>query len=259
MLKFFVVLLTVFCFTAAARNPAVSKAAVISKLAKHNMTQELLLDKMKKAVDPADVAKTWKTMIIKMQMTIPMQQIKMDATATCKFPDKMKTVFIIPGMPTLTEVFDGGKAWKETAGLGIQMKTGILLAFAKFECRKANPALTPAEIYEKVTLDPYLYKIGEFSCYKLICTLPEELNVPPTQAFIDNNKFLIRRSIENQLTDMGVISVSIDLSDYKVIKGIKTPMLMDMNMLGIKMAAKIISVKVNEEIADSEFKFPENK
>jgi outer membrane lipoprotein-sorting protein len=32
-----------------------------------------------------------------------------------------------------------------------------------------------------------------------------------------------------------------------------------MNMMGIQMKATILSLKINQEIDDSEFKFPENK
>jgi len=191
-----------------------------------------------------------------MHLEIPMQQNKVTATAMYKFPDKSKSIAVIPGMPTVTQVFDGKQAWKETGGLGIQMKTGIQLAFAKFECKKSNPALSPTEIYEKITLDPYLYKMGKFVCYKLICSLPAELMVAPSQLFVDNKEFLIRSSIENQLTEMGVIPVRMDFSDIKVISGVKTPMHVSMNMMGIKMIGKIISVKVNTKIADSEFKLP---
>ena len=251
MSKIFILSLTVFCFTAVAQKAV--------QPIKHSMTKKVLLDKMEKAVDPKDVAKTWKTAIIKMQMEVSMQQLKMAVTASYKFPNKSKVVATMPGIPVVTQVFNGKQAWKETAGLGIQMKTGIQLAFAKFECKKSNPILTPSEIYEKITLDPYLYKIGEFSCYKLICALPAELNVSPTQLFVDNKEFLVRRGVENQLSEMGVVSVDIKLSNYKFIKGIRTPMLVNMNMMGIKMVGKLLSVKVNEKIADSEFQLPKDK
>ena len=245
MSKYLVFLLTVFCFNVVAQ-----------KTIKHNMTQKVLLANMRKAADPKDVSKNWKTLIIKMEMSIPMQQLKISATGMYKFPDKSKSIAVIPAMPTVTQVFNGTQAWKETGGLGIQMKTGIQLAFAKFECKKTNPALKLTEIYEKVTLDPYLYKKGKFSCYKLTCTLPADLQVASTQIFVDNNEFLIRHSIENQLTEMGAVPVSINLSDYRMVKGVKTPMLMNMNMMGIEMIGKILSVKINQNISDSEFKFP---
>lgn len=250
MSRFFAALLTVFCFTAVAQKSAAPD------LLKHNMTQEVLLNKMEKAVDPKGSAKKWKTAIIKMQLEIPMQQNKVLATAMYKFPDKSKSIAVVPGMPIVTQVFDGKQAWKETAGLGLQMKTGVQLAFAKFECKKSNPALSPKDVYEKITLDPYLYKMGKFVCYKLTCSLPVELKVSPSQLFVDNKEFLIRSSIENQLTEMGAIPVRIEFSDIKTMSGVKTPMRVSMNMMGIKMIGKILSIKINEKIADSEFKLP---
>lgn len=248
MSKFFVVLLAVFCFSAIAQQST-----------KHSMTQEALLAKVEKASDPKDVAKTWKTMKVKTEMSLPMQQLTISGTAIYKFPNKSKSIALIPGMPTVTQVFNGKQAWKETAGLGIQNKTGVQLAFAKFECKKVNPALKLTEIYEKITLDPYLYKKGKFTCYKLTCSLPAELNVTPSQMFVDNKQFLIRYIIENQLSEMGAVPISIELLDYKIINGLKVPMLMNINMIGIKMIAKLLSIKVNEKIADSEFQLPKDK
>ncbi len=251
MSKFLISLLTIICC-----------CSVILKAGdplKHNMAKKDLLDKMEKAVDPKGAAKKWKTLVVKMQMQVPMQQQKMSVTAMYKFPDKSKGIATIPGAPTTIEVVNGKQAWKETVGLGIQMKSGVQLAFARFECRKSNPALNPTEIYAKITLDPYLYKIGEYSCYKLICALPAELKVEPSQVFVDNKDFLIRRSIENQLTDMGVIPVSIDSSDYKVMNGIKVAVTVKTSIMGIGIVGKILSVEPDEKIPDSEFQLPKDK
>ncbi|MFA6717420.1 MAG: hypothetical protein WC082_04325 [Victivallales bacterium] len=259
MLKKLIYLSVVFCFAADPAATVFAATPEMPKTAMHNMSREALFEKMKKAADPGDVAKNWKTMTIKMQMGVPMQQINLAVRALYKFPDKSKVVAEMPGIPVTTEVFNGSQAWKETAGLGIQMKTGVQLAFAEFDCKKANPALELTEIYKKVELDPSLHKVAGFSCYKLICYPPDKLNVPPTQLFIDDKEFLARHSVESQLSEMGVVQVAVDIKDYKVVKGVKLPMLMEMNMLGIKMQAKILAVKINDEIPDTEFLFPENK
>lgn len=251
MSRFFIAVLAVVCFSSF-----VLKA---DQPLKHKMGQKVLLDKMDKAVDPKGLAKKWKTLVVKMQMTVPMQQQKMSVTAMYKFPDKSKGIAKMPGAPTTIQVFNGKQAWQETVGLGIQMKSGAQLAFAKFECKKSNPALKPTEIYEKITLDPYLYKIGEYSCYKLICTLPAELNAKPSQVFVDNKDFLIRRSIEDQLTAMGTISVSIDMEAYKMMKGIKLATSIKTNIMGIEMVGNILSLTVDKKIPDSEFQLPKEK
>jgi len=251
MSKFLISLLTAACF-----------ASIVLKAdqpLKHNMKQKELLDKMEKSVDPKGAAKKWKTLVVKMQMQVPMQQQKMEVAAMYKFPDKSKGIATIPGAPTTIEVVNGKQAWKETVGLGIQMKSGVQLAFARFECKKSNPALTPDEIYAKITLDPYLYKIGKYSCYKLICDLPAELKIEPSQVFVDNKEFLIRRSIENQLTDMGVIPVTVDSGDYKVMDGIKVATTVKTSIMGIAIVGKILSMKADEKIPDSEFELPKNK
>jgi hypothetical protein len=223
------------------------------------MKKEVLLDKMQRAIDPGDKAKTWKSSVAVMQMEVPMQELKMSLKQLCKYPDKSKVIAIMPGIPKVIQVFNGKRAWKETEGLGIQEKTGIQLNFARFECKKANPALKPSEIYSKIVLDPYLHKIGKYTCYKLICSLPAELKVSPSLIFIDNKKFLPRCTIENQLTEMGIVPVRMSLESYKSFYGVNTPSNVTMNMMGIQMKATILSLKINQEIDDSEFKFPENK
>lgn len=251
MSKFLIGLLAAACFASVTLKA--------DQLLKHNMTQKELLDKMEKAVDSKGAAKKWKTLVVKMQMQVPMQQQKMSVTAMYKFPDKSKGVAAIPGAPTTIQVVNGKQAWKETVGLGIQMKSGEQLAFARFECKKSNPALKPEDVYKKITLDPYMYKIGKYSCYKLICELPDELKVEPTQIFVDNKDFLIRRSIENQLTDMGVIPVAIDSEGYKNLSGIKLATIVKTNIMGIEVVGEILSLKANEKIPDSEFELPKDK
>ncbi|MDD5596795.1 MAG: hypothetical protein PHV82_02555 [Victivallaceae bacterium] len=259
MLKKLVSLSAVLCFAACRATAVLSVTPEIPKITLHNMSREALFEKMKKAADPGNVAVNWKTMTVKMQMGVPMQQRSLAVTAMYKFPAKSKIVAEMPGIPVTTEVFNGTQAWKETAGLGIQMKTGVQLAFAEFDCKKANPALELTDIYKKVELDPSLYKVAGFSCYKLICYPPDKLNVPPSQLFIDDKEFLARYSIESQLSEMGVVQVAVDIKDYKIVEGVRLPMLMEINMLGIKMQAKILGVKINDKIPDTEFLFPENK
>jgi hypothetical protein len=253
MPKFLIALLTVFCFTSFAQKDN------SSGLLKHNMSQKVLLEKMEKAVDPDGVCKKWKTIIIKMEMSVPMQKVKVSASVMAKFPDKTKTVAIIPGMPKVIEVLNGNKAWKETVGLGLQMKTGVQLAFAKFKARKTNPTLTLPQIYEKVTLDPYLYKFGKYQCYKLICSAPKDLNVKAEEFFVDDKEFLPRGHIASEYTEMGVIPVTSEFMSYKKLKGTNMPTHINSYMMGIKLTGKILSIEPNAKIADSEFKFPNNK
>jgi hypothetical protein len=260
MSKTFIALLMVLSFVAGAQVQTPDKNQTTGEEPrKHDVTKAYVLDKIEKAVDPDGVAKNCKTMIVELEMSIPMQQVKMETTAKYKFPEKSKITMNIPGMPVIKEVLNGEKAWNETEGLGIQIKEGTQLAFAKFDCKKSNPALTTDQVYKKVVLDPYIYQVGEFSCYKLICYPPDDLKIPASQIFVDDKNFLCRKMVENQLTDMGLIPVSITPSDYKITQGINTPMALEMNMLGIKMFARVLSLKINIEISDSEFEFPEKK
>ncbi|MDD5728958.1 MAG: hypothetical protein PHV59_10380 [Victivallales bacterium] len=224
----------------------------------HKMTLKALLDKMEKATDPYGKAKSWKSTLTRTEMTVPMQQLKLAVNILCKYPDKSKLVMTMPGIPKITEVCNGKRAWKETAGLGIQEKTGIQLDFAKFQCRKNNPAIKLTELYAKVTLDPQLYQLDGFTCYKLICELPPEFKIAPTRMFIDTKEFLPRCAIENQLTDMGIIPVKMDFSAFRSLAGIKMPTKVSSTMMGLQMHVTVLSFEVNCEAADSEFRFPGN-
>ena len=70
---------------------------------------------------------------------------------------------------------------------------------------------------------------------------------------------MIRRSIEDQLTAMGTISVSIDMEAYKMMKGVKLATTIKTNIMGIEMVGSILSLTVDKKIPDSEFQLPETK
>lgn len=253
MSKVLIFLLTVFCFSCTAQESGTANSL------KHNMTKEVLLDKIAKAADPQDVSKNWKTLVYKAEMIYPVRKIKVLITCKSKYPDKSKAVYQCPKMADVTEVVNGKQAWNETAGKGVRMKSGLELAFAEFALRRGNPALKPAEVYEKITLDPVLYQFGKYRCYRLICTLPEKLNVNPDELFVDNKEFLLRRLVSIQVADNKAVSIVRDFTSYKKIKGVKVAMQADIYIMGGKITQNVFFMEINEKIPDSEFELPKDK
>lgn len=252
MSKFIIILLMFFCIT------IIAKESTTQDFVKHNMTQEVLIDKMEKAIDPGGVRKKWKTLTYEIEMIFPAQKFNASGTGISKYPDKCKAVLKCP-MATFIEVVNGKQAWSETVGKGIQMKTGLKLALAKFELKKSNPAIRITEVYEKITLDPVFYKFGKHKCYKLICTLPEEINVEPDTFFIDNKDFLIRWSASSQFAINKVTPIYRECLSYKKIKGVKVSIKNKLYMTGGIAVLNVLSLKINEKIADSEFELPKEK
>ena len=273
MHKFTAAILAAVCFSISARQAPEKKATEAPEIkvtnqqapekkvteapkVKHDMTLKVLLDKMEKAEDPKGLAKKWKTVELKMQLSVPMQNVKVKVVSYHKYPLKSKTISMIPGMPKQIEVFDGKNAWKMTEGIGVQTLTGKRLEFAEFVAKKSNPALKLTEVYEKVTLDPYKYKLGEFNCYKLICQPPKSLGLPPSVTLVDDKKFLARQSQEYHLTEMGTVPVVITLDGYKMLADTMQATKVNMNMMGIQMIGTLVSLTPDVKIPDSEFALP---
>ena len=253
MSKFLIVLSMLSCAAIHGQEPA------SQDFVKHNMTQKVLIDKMYKAIDPDGVCKKWKTVINKIEMVYPVQKVKLLGSGIGKYPDKIKTILKFSNGTTIIEVVNGKQAWRETTGQGIKMKSGTQLAFAKFRCKKTNPALKITEVYEKITLDPVLYKFGKHKCYKLICALPGEINVEPEIFFVDNKKFLIRWYVSSQFMDNESIPVYREFLSYKKIKGVNLPMKQNIYIKGGMIVQNTLSLKINEKIPDSEFELPKEK
>ena len=129
-----------------------------------------LVVKMEKAVDPEDSAKNIKTQVNKLEINMPAQKIKMNVTATDKYPNKSRTVTEIPGMMRIFRVYDGTKAWEYSKAMGLREITGKELDSIKLEMALKNPKNKMRDIFSDIQVPDKTEKVGKFNCYKLTCT-----------------------------------------------------------------------------------------
>jgi outer membrane lipoprotein-sorting protein len=109
----------------------------------------------------------------------------------------------------------------------------------------------------KIEVPDETEKVGEFECYKFICTPKEEYNSRPVTIFIDTKAFLARKMVMVADTQMGPVKMESIFSDYKAVNKLMTPMLSTIKQMGMVMMVKVIEIKDNVNIDDSEFEKPE--
>jgi len=216
-----------------------------------------IITKMEKAVDPENVKSKLKTQINKIEITIPAQNIKVNAIITDKFPDKTKTFSEIPGIMTSTRAYNGKTGWEYSPAAGMRDIKDKELDAMRLEMDMKNPSKSMRDVFIKIEVPDKTEKIGEFECYKFICTPKEDYNAKPVIIFIDKNAFLVRKMEMVVDTHMGPIKMESIFDKYEKVNKLFTPMLSTIKQMGMIMQVKVIEIKNNVNIDDSEFKKPE--
>ena len=221
-----------------------------------NQVDELIA-KIEKAADPQGTAKNIKTRISKAELIIPQQKIKMSITTYTKFPDKNKVVTEIPGIMKSVTVLNGEKAWESSPAMGTREITGTELASMKFDIDMRRPDTKMRDVFSKIELADKLEKVGEFMCYKMVCTPKKKYSSKPVTLYFDNKKFYLRKTVMTSITKMGPIKSETILKDFKIINGRPTAMTITVKQMNISVLLKTIKIENNVKIADSEFAKPE--
>ena len=108
-----------------------AQAQKVQRPAAPDISLQVLLERMKKASDPTNKAKTVKTLISKSSGMISMQQIAVNTTFMFKMPDKIKTEIRVKNIPATIEAYNGKAGWSMVEGVGVQPITGLQLEFLK--------------------------------------------------------------------------------------------------------------------------------
>lgn len=221
------------------------------------ITLEKLLNNMDKAVDPDNKAKEIKTVVSKYEGSVAMQDIKLQVTTIFKSPDKSKTVIKAgESMPDSIELFNGRSAWTIVPGMGVRQINGPQLDFTKFTAKMSNPANRMRDLFPKIEVAPVLEKIDGKDCYKLTCQADPQLKQLPLAIYVDSKTFLPAKMVVMVFTDMGQIPGTTFYSDYKNMSGLVIPTVQKTQTMGMEMSTKLISIKYNEAVADTEFELP---
>ncbi|MFA7231358.1 MAG: hypothetical protein WC071_08810 [Victivallaceae bacterium] len=239
-------------FVMAAMLPLIgAEKSVVPKLELND-----LLARIDKSIDPDGKGKTVKTVVNNYEASVPMQQITMQMSTMFKAPDKIKTSMQIQGIPASTEAYNGKIGWSMMESLGVRQITGTQLEFMRLTARMSNPALRLQEIFAKIILADDSEKVGVVDCYKLICQAEQSFNLPPITIWIDRKTFFPAKMEMKVFTDMGAVPSTSNFADYKQYNGVFFPSVQTTTTLGMELTAKLLSVKFDQTIPDSEFDMP---
>lgn len=212
-----------------------------------------IIAKMKKATDPEGISKTIKTSVQKVLIEIPANKINMIVTVTKKYPNKSKTVSEIPGILTITRIFDGNRAWEHSGITGLREIIGKELASIKFESAMTDCNNKMRDVFSKIEVADDLEKMGDLECYKFTCTPKGEYKAEPVIMFIDNKKFLMRKMNFTVNSQMGAINTESIFSNFKLMNKVMVPKLTTMKQAGVTMVMQVLDVTNNTPVDDGEF------
>lgn len=214
-----------------------------------------LLKKIEKASDPENKAGKITNQIFTFEIEMPMAKIKFTSTTMFKAPNMQKIVTSVPNIMTETQVFDGTNGWKTNTRMGFQKITGAALQSLKFSTISGNKMLLEDK-YARIEIAKEKTEVNGMQCLKLTCYPPAEYNLKPHILYVDINKYFMRKLTMTAITPMGEISSIIIINEYKKINGIYFPNKMQVEQIGMTLHMKLLSLKINQNIPDSEFEQP---
>lgn len=212
-----------------------------------------ILEKMESAVDPEKKLKDIKSFQSVYEGALPVQSIKVSIDSSFKPPDKSRRVVRAEGMPDTIEICNGNSAWTEVAGLGITKASGAQLNFKLLILKMTNPANQMKDIFPKIELAPVTEMVGEKNCYKLNCFPDPALGLQPMQFYVDRSTFFVVKMIMTVDSEMGPIPSETTVNNYRSFDGVYFPVEQSTVTLGMTMTTKIVSLKFNVELKDSDF------
>lgn len=180
-----------------------------------------------------------------------LQGQKLSISEVKKAPGKIKQVVSMSGMTMQKMVFDGAKGYQEQQGQKMDL-AGDDLKDAK-EDADIQADLHPEKYGIKRTLSG-VEQVNGKDAYKVEAVKGGDKSIE----FYDvNNGFMVKKIEAASMPDGSSISLATEMSDYKEVPGsngykmphsIKIPLGPGMNL-----DAKVTSVEVNKNVADSEF------
>ncbi len=227
-------------------------SACVSAMA---ITADEIVDKMQKAHDPEGKAKNVKTSLMKVNVTIPMQRIKMSVTQKFREPDQQITTTELPGVLKVIQVFDGKNGWEISSLAGKRLIKDKELDFLKFSTAISSIRNEFKDIFAKAELGEDTVVEG-VECYQLIMTPKKEFNRDPMKCYVDKKTFLTRKTEMTLVGEQGEMPGVTIMEDYKSFDGILLPAKVTMEAAGLKMVQTVEKFDIDVKIEDSEFKMP---
>lgn len=168
-----------------------------------------------------------------------------------KAPDKFLMIMTLPEFGQVRQGYDGKVAWSEDPQRGLRELDGEQAAQIK---RQAvfNSALRWKEMFPKAEVRGK-ERIGERDVWAVVLTPAE--GKPVTQ-FFDAGDFSLVRQVMTQASEQGEIEITVDMSDYRDVDGIKSPFVMKQILPMGEISITFTEMKHNVEIDDAKFAKP---
>lgn len=196
-----------------------------------------------------------KSMVTKAKMEMPGMGQSIELTIYQKAPNMMATVVNLPGMGEQTTVYNGEKAWSDSAMTGPRLMTEEEMASLKRQAAM-DAQYAPQNYYESIQTLSQTEFAGE-SAYELEL-VPKDGGETITQYYSVDSGLLIGQSY-TQSTQQGDIEVKVIMSDYREVGGLKIPFKskLEYPAMGMSQELTISSVEMDKEIDAKMFEVPE--
>ncbi len=231
-------------------KPAAKKPAQTS--AKPTITAEQVLEKAVEAMGGREALDKIKTLLMRGSISVTGQGLNGVLEIQTKEPDKTLMTMQLAGME-IQQGFDGKDGWVKDFG-GIRDLSSEELASLKQQSKFSTEA-NWKELYKKVELIG-LKKLDSKSVYVLEVT---PVTGPKSTNYYDAATFLPIRADTEINTPQANLTVTVTLSDWRDVSGMKAPYKMVMKMPFMELVMQMAEVKANIAIDDSVFARPSAK
>ena len=213
-----------------------------------------VLAKFVKATGGLEKYKKVKSRQMKGKLTGSAQNITADMSMSFVAPDKFHVKVDLGGIGTESQTSDGKTVWATSTIQGDRIVEGEE-ADRLLESVNMKSIFAPEEIYKEMKTVGQEKVDGE-DCYKVEMT--RKKGGDKDVAFYSVKTGLQTKSITKAVTPLGKIEVSVKVSDYKEVDGIKSPHKMEQSMAGVGIEIKVDSIKYNGEVDKKLFEMPDS-
>lgn len=209
------------------------------------MTAEKVIENYLKAIGGTDKLKGISDQVLKMSTS--MQGMTIELVSSWKAPGKILVTTGMGGNIMQKQVFDGERGQVEAMGQKME------LSGKQLEDMKMQAKLFPELEYKNMGFELKLAEIEDIEgkpAYKVQITSPQ--GTTKTE-FFDVASGLKVRTVASQDTQMGPMTVTANMSDYREVDGIKFPFAIKQQAGPQALDLKVDSIEMNKGVSDDLF------
>jgi outer membrane lipoprotein-sorting protein len=214
-------------------------------------TADQVLDHYVQATGGHDAWKKITSRVSKGTVDVPAMNLTGTIELHEKAPNEMIATVMIGGA-AFVQAYDGKVAWSNDPQNGLREMSDGELDETRRDADFYRP-LDLKKLYTKITVTG-VEKIGEHDAYVLEASGDEGLD-PEKMYFDAETGYLVRDVSQRHMAD-GVSPVQVDLSDYRIVDGIKLPFSMHQLAGGNEFTITMSEVRHNTELDDAQFAKP---